>query len=106
MVEPDRVNCLPVTDPEGTVCKANKNNRQTLSLTGGGNIFLAGVQYAPTDNVTLTGNSGQQADVGAIWSWTISFNGGTLFNIKTANPELLGVLRLDRGCSPGNTCTR
>jgi hypothetical protein len=103
MVEPDRVNCLPITAVESTACKNTENDRITLKLTGGGNIFLAGVQYAPTDNVQLKGNSGQASDVGAMWGWTITFN-SSVFNIRTANPQLLGVLRLDRACSPGNTC--
>jgi putative Flp pilus-assembly TadE/G-like protein len=103
MVEPDRVNCLPVTATESTACKNTENDRNTLKLTGGGNIFLAGVQYAPTDNVNLKGNSGQEADVGAMWAWTIKFD-ASVFNIQTANPELIGVLRLDRACSPGNIC--
>ena len=105
MVEPDRVNCLPIVAVETTACKGTENDRKTLKLTGGGNIFLAGVQYAPTDNVELKGNSGQASDVGAMWAWTITFN-SSVFNIRTANPELLGVLRLDRACSPGNLCTR
>jgi putative Flp pilus-assembly TadE/G-like protein len=103
MVEPDVVNCLPITPTESTACKGTENERATLKLTGGGNIFLAGVQYAPTDNVNLKGNSGQESDVGAMWAWTIKFD-ASVFNIRTANPELVGVLRLDRGCSPGNTC--
>jgi hypothetical protein len=103
MVEPDRVNCLPIVAEETTACRNTENDRATLKLTGGGNIFLAGVQYAPTDNVNLKGNSGQESDVGAVWAWTIKFD-ASVFNIRTANPELTGVLRLDRGCSPGNTC--
>jgi hypothetical protein len=103
MVEPDSVNCLPITPTESTACKNTENERNTLKLTGGGNIFLAGVQYAPTDNVNLKGNSGQESDVGAMWAWTIKFD-ASVFNIQAANPELTGVLRLDRACSPGNIC--
>jgi hypothetical protein len=103
MVVPDPV-CLPIVPVETSACKATENDRRSLTLDGGGNIFLAGVQYAPTDNVKLAGNSGQSADVGAIWSWTIEFKGGTIYQIRTANPQLEGVLRLDRACSPGNIC--
>jgi hypothetical protein len=105
MVVPDPL-CLPVVPQETVPCRGTEVDRHTLTLDGGGNIFLAGVQYAPTDNVKLTGNSGQFADVGAVWAWTIEFKGGTTYKIQTANPELLGVLRLDRACSPGNTCNR
>jgi hypothetical protein len=103
MVVPSPV-CLPIVAIETAACKATENDRKTLTLDGGGNIYLAGVQYAPTDNVKLAGNAGQTAEVGAIWSWTIEFKGGTIYKIRTANPQLEGVLRLDRGCSPGNTC--
>jgi len=103
MVVPDPL-CLPIVAVESTACKSTENDRKSLTLDGGGNIYLAGVQYAPTDNVKLAGNAGQTAEVGAIWSWTIEFKGGTIYQIRTANPQLLGVLRLDRGCSPGNTC--
>jgi hypothetical protein len=103
MVVPNPV-CLPIVAAETTACKNTENDRKSLTLDGGGNIFLAGVQYAPTDNVKLAGNSGQTAEVGAIWSWTLEFKGGTVYQIRTANPQLLGVLRLDRACSPGNTC--
>jgi len=103
MVVPNPI-CLPIVAAETTACKNTENDRKSLTLDGGGNIFLAGVQYAPTDNVKLAGNAGQTAEVGAIWAWTIEFKGGTIYQIRTANPQLLGVLRLDRGCSPGNTC--
>jgi len=103
MVSPDPT-CLPIVALETAACRGTEVDRNTLKLDGGGNIYLAGVQYAPTDNVKLAGNSGQTAEVGAIWSWTIQFKGGTIYKIRTANPELIGVLRLDRGCSPGNTC--
>jgi len=107
MVVPDTSHdCLPITEVEDKDCKNSANDRQTLKLTGGGNIFLAGVQYAPTDNVVLKGNSGQEAEVGAMWAWTLTFDGGTTYRIRVANPELLGVLRLDAACSPGNTCNR
>jgi hypothetical protein len=96
MVVPDPA-CV-VESPPPSAC--NENNNQTLKLTGGGNIFLAGVQYAPTDNATLTGGSGQDSDVGTFWAWTLEFNGGTNFNLRSANPQSSGVLRIDPACSP------
>lgn len=84
---------------EPPTCDDNKN--QTLKLTGGGNIFLAGVQFAPSDNAQLTGNSGQRADIGAFWAWTIKFSGnGTEFNLSGSDAATAGVLRLDPACSP------
>jgi hypothetical protein len=75
-----------------------------LKLTGGGNIFLAGIQYAPTDNVVLKGGSSQGAEVGAMWTWTLQFTGGTVYRIQASNPQMIGNLRLVRGCSPTEIC--
>jgi hypothetical protein len=96
---------MVVPDPNCTVglvepASCNDNQNQTIRLTGGGNIFLAGVQFAPTDNAHLTGNSGQKADIGAFWAWTIQFSGGTEFNLASSNAAVTGVLRLDPACSP------
>ena len=88
----------PVGIVAASTCVANDN--KTLNLTGGGNIFLAGVQYAPEDNASLKGNSGQKAEIGAFWAYTIAFNGGTQFTLASALPDVTGVLRLDRACSP------
>jgi hypothetical protein len=96
MVEPDPT--CEVVSPPPTACRETFN--QTLKLTGGGNIYLAGVQYAPSDNATLTGSSGQESDVGAFWAWTMEFNGGTTFNLTSRIPQSAGVLRLDPACSP------
>jgi putative Flp pilus-assembly TadE/G-like protein len=91
-----------VVDYDPTACDENQN--QTLKLTGGGNIFLAGVQYAPTDNVVLKGNASQGAEVGAMWSWTLQFTGGTVYKIQASNPQMIGNLRLVRACSPTEPC--
>jgi hypothetical protein len=98
MVLPDPTCLVGTTAPQPPNCKETEN--KTLSLTGGGNIFLAGVQYAPSDNATLTGNAGQKAEIGAFWSWTVEFKGGTAFNLASSIPEKAGVLRLDLACSP------
>jgi hypothetical protein len=96
MVVPDP-DCVVVSPPL-SACREIDN--QTLKLTGGGNIYLAGVQYAPSDNATLTGSSGQQSDVGAFWGWTLEFNGGTTFNLTSNRAQSAGVLRIDPACSP------
>lgn len=105
---------IPITvmvqhDPTCTVVNydpvaCNENQNQTLKLTGGGNIFLAGVQYAPTDNVVLKGNASQGAEVGAMWAWTLKFTGGTVYRIQASNPQMIGNLRLVRACSPTEPC--
>jgi hypothetical protein len=96
MVVPDPT--CDVVSPPPSACHEADN--KTLNLQGGGNIYLAGVQYAPSDNAVLTGSSGQESDVGAFWAWTISFNGGTTFNLTSQIPQRAGVLRIDPACSP------
>ncbi|MDQ3689476.1 MAG: Tad domain-containing protein [Chloroflexota bacterium] len=96
IVVPD-ANCV-VESPPPAAC--NEANNKTLKLSGGGAIFLAGVQYAPSDNAVLTGGSGQDSDVGAFWAWTMTFNGGTNFNLSSQKPAATGVLRIDAACSP------
>lgn len=98
MVERDPGCVVGVEAPSAADCNDNKN--KTLQLTGGGNIFLAGVQFAPSDNAVLTGNAGQRADIGAFWAWTIEFKGGTEFSLSNSNAQTMGVLRLDPACSP------
>jgi hypothetical protein len=100
LVTPDP-NC-PVIGYDSTVC--NENQNKTLKLTGGGNIFLAGVQYAPTDNVEMKGNASQGAEVGAMWAWTLKFTGGSVYRIQASNPQMIGNLRLVRACSPTEIC--
>lgn len=102
MVVPDPT--CEVVSPPPSACREIFN--KTLNLQGGGNIYLAGVQYAPSDNAVLTGSSGQESDVGAFWAWTISFNGGTTFNLTSRIPQSAGVLRIDPACSPGVTVCR
>ncbi len=93
-------NCIVglTTPPD---CKDSENS--TLTLTGGGNIFLAGVQYAPSDNADFKGNSTSAAEIGQLWSWTLKFD-SSVFRLTASNTERRGVLRLDRACSPGNLC--
>jgi len=102
LMVPPNPQCV-VEAPPSADCKKNEN--QTLQLQGGGSIYLAGVQYAPSDNAVLTGSSGQSSDVGAFWAWTLEFNGGTNFSLTSANPQSAGVLRIDPACSPSvSTC--
>jgi hypothetical protein len=100
LVRPDG-NCQ-VVDPEPPGCIDNQNN--TMKLTGGGNIFLAGIQYAPSDNAEFKGNTGQTAEVGQLITWTLKFD-SSVFNITAAIAQTNGVLRLDPACSPTVACT-
>lgn len=101
MVVPDPT-CLPVISPPPNSCREGDN--KTLNLPGGGELAVAGVQYAPTDNVFVRGNSTSTGTLGQVISWTIEFNSSFL-NLEAAITETNGVLRLDPACSPTvSTC--
>jgi hypothetical protein len=98
--------CFVPTSPpyiEPTACDANKN--QTVNIFGNGDIVLEGVQYAPTDNVTIGGNSSSTGRVGQIISWTLKYSGGISINQQGPGTEGNGILRIDAACSaPAEPC--
>lgn len=93
--------CVPAPFEPSPLCSPPKNN--TLTLAGGGNVFLAGVQYAPTDNVVFTGGSSGNGYVGQIVSWTVTYSGGTDVRQVYPGGEGNGVLRIDEACSGSGT---
>lgn len=95
-VEKD-TNCK-VTQPYPTSCNDNGNN--TLNMAGGGALYLAGVQYAPTDNVKISGGSSGDGKAGRIVSWTVTYSGGA--KITQTYPGVAegpGTIRLDAACT-------
>lgn len=89
--------------PEPSAC--NDNNNRTLNIAGGGTLAVEGVQYAPTDNVVITGGSTGVGQVGQIWAWTLFYAGGTHVNQQGAGSNGPGTLRLDGACTaPGTPC--
>jgi hypothetical protein len=91
---------VALTDP----CDVNPSQWRQLTLPGGSNSFVFFVQYAPTDNVFITGGSGSDGYLGQIWAWTVKYTGGTRITlIGSSNPEP-GVLRIATPCSPGASC--
>jgi len=88
---------------EPAACDANKD--KTLNLAGGGSLDIEGVQYAPTDNIKITGGSTGVGQAGQLWVWTIFYAGGTQINQQGAGSNGPGVLRLDAACTaPGTPC--
>lgn len=92
---------LPVT------CTNNEENKNiALNLAGGSDIYLAGVQFAPTDNMQLSGGSSGLGFVGQVVTWTTQYTGNTPIEQEGMVFPTNGVLRLDKVCSGGNTpCT-
>jgi hypothetical protein len=98
-------NCY-VQDPEPALCASSEGGGaydQTVKLPGGSSLFMAGVQYAPNDNITVSGGTANAGDIGELISWTITYTGNATLNFHAALAERSGVLRLDRACSPGES---
>lgn len=94
-------NCLPV-QPYPTSCNDTGNN--ALNMAGGGALYLAGVQYAPTDNVKISGGSSGEGKAGRIISWTVSYAGGAKINQTYPGvSEGPGTIRLDAACTGGGS---
>jgi len=90
-------NCVPVL-PYPPACNDNANN--ALSMAGGGKLYLAGVQYAPTDNIKFSGGSAGEGQAGRIVAWTVGYSGGTQMNQQyPGEREGNGILRLDAACT-------
>ena len=90
-------NCVPVT-PYPSAC--NDNGNHALSMAGGGSLYLAGIQYAPTDHVTFSGGSAGQGSAGRIVAWTVTYSGGTrMIQQYPGEREGNGIIRLDAGCT-------
>lgn len=85
------------------LCSGNQNN-QVLQLSGGGKMFIGGVQYAPSDNIQIGGtNSVGTGTIGHIVSWTLKVNNGVVRQ-EGRGDDGPGILRLDEACSPTNAC--
>lgn len=77
----------------------------TVNLAGTGKLFVGGVLYGPSDNMSINGNSAQGGVVGQLISWTVTYTGGS--TLDQSYPGLIGpgVLRLESECSaPSEPC--
>ena len=94
----------PFVEPPG--CDPGTHDK-TLNMAGGGSLALEGVQYAPTDNVEISGGSIGNGQVGQIIAWTLKYSGGTHINQEGPLVEGPGTLRLDAACTvPGTPCNQ
>jgi len=99
MVEPDQ-SCLAAPFPTLEPSNSCSNRQPQLKLPGGGSLAVTGIQYAPTDNTQVTGNSPQNGVLGQIISWTIVFSGSSTLSLEAVVGDTSGILRLDPACSP------
>ncbi len=105
MVPPD-LRCPVVYPFPSVTCKNTvENTNKSIDLSGGSGLYLAGVQYAPSDNVSVAGNTSAGGYVGQIWAWTIQYTGGSQINQEGLQADGPGILRLDAACTtPGTPC--
>ncbi|HEX8940085.1 MAG TPA: pilus assembly protein TadG-related protein [Candidatus Limnocylindrales bacterium] len=75
----------------------------TVDLEGGGLWFLAGVQYGPTDDMKISGNSYGKGFVGQIVAYTVQYTGGSVITEVYPGGPGNGILHLDKRCSGLNT---
>lgn len=106
LIVPPDTNCPVVYPFPSLTCTNNEENKNiAIDLTGGSGLYLAGIQYAPTDNVSVAGNTATGGYVGQIWSWTLFYAGNSQINQEGDQTQGPGVLRLDAACTaPGTPC--
>ncbi len=100
IVRKDSACTVGTTEPAG----CNDSQNRTLRLPGGGNLYVAGVQYAPTDNVLIAGGSGGTGKIGQIVVWTVQYVGGSTISEEFPGGIGNGILRIDAACSDGVVC--
>jgi Putative Flp pilus-assembly TadE/G-like len=105
VIVPPDTKC-PVIYPVVATCTNFEENRNiSIDLSGGSSVYLAGVQYAPSDNVSVAGNTSAQGYVGQVWAWTLVYTGGSPINMEGEPNQGPGTLRLDAACTaPGTPC--
>ena len=92
----------PVATPYPTsTCDDTHND--TISVQGNSALYLAGVQFMPSDNAVIQ-SSAATGYVGQIWAWTLKYDGGVLLTQEGLAAEGPGRIRIDTACSPGAAC--
>jgi hypothetical protein len=94
----------PVSLPLAASCTNTvENQNKAIDLSGGSGLYLAGVQYAPSDNISIAGNSATGGYIGQVWGWTAVYTGGSIINQEGSTSAGPGTLRLDGACTAPST---
>ena len=107
---PVKMTVMVHKDPACTVTTAypfscDDTHNNTLDMSGNTDLYLAGVQYAPSDHSKLSGGSNGRGFAGQVITWTVTYTGGTSINQEGAGFLDGGLLRIDGACSgPGTPC--
>jgi Flp pilus assembly protein TadG len=106
VVAPDATRPCPVQVPAPSC-----NQGTTINWSGAGSgpnqsgtiLAIAGVVYAPSDNVLVAGNGDQKGYLGQMWTWTAQYSGSASLNEFYPGTTPNGQLRLDQACSGGTS---
>ena len=91
--------------PSRFVHQRRRDFNDSIDLSGGSSLYLAGVQFAPSDNAELSGNTDTDGYVGQVWAWTLTYSGNSKIIQEGLQAEKPGILRLDAACTaPGTPC--
>jgi hypothetical protein len=96
-----RDTACPVADPYPGSCNDTQND--TIAIQGNSDLYLAGVQFMPSDNTSIN-SSAAMGYVGQIWAWTIKYSGGVTLTQEGLAADGPGQVRIDTACSPGAAC--
>lgn len=105
VIVPPDARC-PVVFPYPSSCSNSvENQNKAIDLSGGSGLYLAGVQYAPSDNVSIAGNTSTGGYIGQVWAWTLFYTGNSDVNQEGSQSTEPGTIRLDAACTaPGTPC--
>jgi hypothetical protein len=99
-------NCTPTLPLPAGCDNHEENQNKAIDLSGGSGIYLAGVQYAVSDAMSISGNSSSGGYVGQIIAWTVFYTGGSDITQEGPKGPNIGILRLDAACTvPGVACS-
>jgi hypothetical protein len=91
--------CTPVYPFPSSCANVVENANKAIDLSGGSALYLAGVQYGPSDNMSFSGGSSGNGYVGQIVAWTVTYTGQATLNQEGVPALAANVLRLDGACT-------
>jgi hypothetical protein len=97
--DPGTTSPIPCTDT------GNDTKNKLINLSGGGRLDVAGIIYAPTDQVAISGKSGTNSTLGQIVGWKVTYSGGATLNQSFPGLFFSGVVRIDAACTKGSPVT-
>jgi hypothetical protein len=95
--------CIPVSPFPSSCSNGVEQHNTAIDLTGRTSLYLAGVQFMPADNASISGNSLTGGYVGQVWAWTLTYTGESRINQEGAQSAKPGILRLDAACTAPST---